>query len=85
MAYDEKIAERMRKALAPRTTHEVRMFSGLTFMPLTGVDGGLYVAAVDRDSTIPAFMIEVTGYNVGNGPLFTVALGGASVSWFGGP
>jgi hypothetical protein len=32
MAYDEKIAERMRKALAPRKTREVRMFSGLTFM-----------------------------------------------------
>jgi hypothetical protein len=32
MAYDVKIAERMRKALAPRKIHEVRMFSGLTFM-----------------------------------------------------
>jgi hypothetical protein len=32
MAYDERIAERMRKALAPRKTDEVKMFSGLTFM-----------------------------------------------------
>jgi hypothetical protein len=32
MAYDERIAVRMREALAPRKTREVRMFSGLTFM-----------------------------------------------------
>jgi hypothetical protein len=32
MAYDQKQAERLRKALAPRKTAEVPMFSGLTFM-----------------------------------------------------
>src|SRR5262245_26559188 len=32
MAYSEKDAERVRKALAPRKTAEVKMFSGLAFM-----------------------------------------------------
>ena len=32
MAYDEKIAERVRHALGGRTTDERRMFGGITFM-----------------------------------------------------
>ena len=58
-------------------------FNSMTFVPLTGGDAGLYVSAVETTPGAPALVVDFSsgGANVGNGPSFTSASGGASVLW----
>ena len=54
MAYDERLAERMREALAPASAREVRMFGGLAFMVrdhmCCGVMGNALLARVGPEA-----------------------------------